>query len=107
SLTLEPGDLVDDSQNRFFPDLRFRARLNGLPIRIDILFEHQSDVDRLMPVRFFCETGAIWARARREKRKAVPFVLNVVIYNGLRPWPSDHQLSDVIEGAEEIRQSAP
>jgi hypothetical protein len=106
SLRLEPTALIDDALDNFLPDLRFTADLQGLEIRIELLFEHQSETDRLMPVRFFCETGALWADARREKRP-VPFVLNVVLYNGLEPWDGPMELWRAIDGGSQLRAKAP
>jgi hypothetical protein len=107
TLELEPTALVDEALGNFLPDLRFKARLAGLEIRIDLLFEHQSDSDRLMPVRFFCEVGPIWAEARRQSKTAVPFVLNVVVHNGLEPWVGPRELWQTIEGGEYLRAKAP
>jgi hypothetical protein len=107
SLTLLPAELVDQAVGHFFPDLRFSARLRDEEIRIDVIFEHQSTVDSLMPVRFFCETAAIWAEARRQKQGEVPFVLNVVLFNGLTPWAAPRDLWTAIKGGAWLRAQAP
>jgi hypothetical protein len=102
-----PSEIADDALQRYFPDLRFSGKFAGEDLRIDILFEHQSEVDRLMPLRFFRETNALWNSAVVEKEPGVPFVLNVVLYNGLKPWSGPRELWEIIRGGAALRASIP
>jgi hypothetical protein len=107
SLALVSNELADQKRRRFLPDLRFTARLLKHPIEIDVLFEHQSKVDRLIPVRLFCETGASWSSSLAEKRGRVPFVLSVVLYNGRSRWARPRELWHTIDGGAHLHARAP
>jgi hypothetical protein len=120
TLRLEPTELADQALDARYADLRFTARLAGLPVRLDLVFEHQSESDPWMPIRMFCHAGAIWngvrkereREVRRRKRRArpparVPLVLSIVLHNGPRRWTAPTELAEVIEGADVLREHAP
>jgi hypothetical protein len=107
SLTLEPTALVDEALGRRFPDLRFSARLGDRAVLLDLIFEHQSDIDPLMVTRFFCHTGSIWNAARREERPLMPMFVNLVLHNGPRPWPGPLELWREIDGGSHFVEHAP
>lgn len=51
TLRLVPGSYVDARLASSQSDLVFAAELSGKPVLIYILFEHQSSVEELMPLR--------------------------------------------------------
>ncbi|MBM4095098.1 MAG: Rpn family recombination-promoting nuclease/putative transposase, partial [Planctomycetes bacterium] len=101
-------------------DIVLKAPLTGTSssrktLLIYVLIEHQSEPDRLMPLRladsqlqifrYQLRKGAAAHRARGRDR-LMP-VLPVVFYTGLRPWPRVGTLADLIERGEEFRAVTP
>jgi predicted transposase YdaD len=82
---------------------------------IYILIEHQSDPDRLMPLRLADSQVQIFRYQVRQWLKThaseaqIRFspVLPVVFYTGLQRWPKVGTLADVIERGEEFREVTP
>jgi len=84
---------------------RFRRRDNGEPVYVYILLEFQSKPDRYMPVRMMTYMGLFFeyliAKGLLPKSGKLPLVIPVVIYNGLGPWGSALELSELIERLDE------
>jgi hypothetical protein len=89
-----------------------RARHNLL---IYILLEHQSEPDRLMPLRLADSQVQIlryqvrqWLQVHSSPaRMRLSPVLPVVVYTGLRRWPAVGTLADLIERGDEFREVTP
>ena len=82
---------------------------------IYILIEHQSEPDRLMPLRLADSQLQIfryqfrqWSQTHRSlaRVRLLP-VLPVVFYTGLRRWPAVGTLADLIERGDEFRAVTP
>lgn len=66
----------------------------------DILLEHQSSEDNSLPIRIFKYLGLVWDHLRKNSnRLSIPLVYPLIIYNGLRPYSSSLNFSDLIEPA--------
>jgi hypothetical protein len=80
---------------------KFRRRDTGDPVYVYILLEFQSKPDRYMPVRMMTYIGLfleyLIANHQLAKSGKLPLVIPVVIYNGLGPWSSALELSELIE----------
>jgi hypothetical protein len=98
-LEADPTELSDQVLGRTFPDLRWSSQLSDREVRLNFVFEHQSAADPLMPVRFFCHTGAIWNSLRHETPARIPLVLNVLLHNGASPWKVPELWSAIDGGA--------
>lgn len=107
TLKAETTELVDQARGRGFPDLRFTVKLRRVRVLIQVVWEHQSTIDRRMPIRFFRHTGALWGPDGQEERATVPLVLNVLLHNGPKPWSGSLELWSVIHGGELFVQHVP
>ncbi len=73
------------------------------PRLIHLLIEHQSSVDRWLPLRLLDYQRAIWERWRRDHPDArtLPLIVPVVLYHGASAWPApsdfDHLIAVQIE----------
>ncbi len=82
---------------------------------IYILIEHQSEPDRLMPLRvadsqlqIFRYQVRQWLKTHAsEAQILLSPVLPVVFYTGLKRWPEVGTLADVIERGDEFREVTP
>jgi hypothetical protein len=89
-----------------------RSRKNLL---IYLLIEHQSEPDRLMPLRLADSQVQIFRYQVRKWLQTHPSpariylspVLPVVFYTGLRRWPKVGTLADLIERGDEFREVTP
>ena len=82
---------------------------------IYVLIEHQSEPDRLMPLRLVDSQSQIfryqlrkWSQTHGSPARArlMP-VLPVVFYTGVKRWPQVGTLADLIERGEEFRPVTP
>lgn len=101
-------------------DLIFTAPRRGpgrsrKDLLIYLLIEHQSEPDRLMPLRLADSQVQIFRYQVRQWLKTHPSpariclspVLPIVFYTGLRRWPSVGTLADLIERGDEFREVTP
>jgi hypothetical protein len=80
-----------------------------------VLIEHQSDTDRLMPLRLLLFAVLYWDRqwrewkAQREPRPTLELrpVLPVVLYTGPMPWGSTRTLVELLGEPREFHAFAP
>jgi hypothetical protein len=91
SLKLRESDLI----------WRFRRKDNGEPVYVYILLEFQSRPDRYMAARIMTYMGlfyeALIAEGLLPKSGKLPLVIPIVVYNGISPWGSAQDLSELIE----------
>lgn len=101
TLTLEPGEFVDEELRKQSTDLLFSARIGGRRTLIYLLLEHQSTPDALMPVRMLRYIAMIWSAWLRENPTAtrVPPIVPVVVHHGLSVWTAPRELSACLDCA--------
>lgn len=113
TLALHPGSFVDETLKDRHSDLLFSARLRDSQLLLYLLFEHQSTVDRWMPLRLLQYMIGIWQRHREKWRttKMLPLVVPIVVHHSKRGWihsTSFEALFDLeAEGAREILPYVP
>src|SRR5690606_12656817 len=105
---LEPmhASVVSAGSKQRHGDLFFKARLVcGRDAFVWVLFEHQSTVQRWMPLRM---SGMVqhflddWHR-RNPGSRYLPAVLPVVLYHGPRPWRAPTSLLALTDLSEQAR----
>lgn len=84
---LESGTFIDEALADSQSDLLFSAAIGKKRVLIYFLLEHQSTVDRDMPLRMLSYMVRIWQRHRNEKpRAALPAIIAVmIVHAGTRP----------------------
>jgi predicted transposase YdaD len=91
TLALEPGSYVDDELSSAESDLLFTVNAAGTRAFVYLLFEHQSSVDHLMPLRVLRYVLCILERHVRERGGGraslpLPIVLPVVLHHSATGW---------------------
>lgn len=75
----------------------------GQAVYVYVLFEHQREPDRLMPVRLLFYLVKIWERhlrsdvASAEGPVSLPFILPLVLYQGSAPWSAPLFFGEMVE----------
>jgi hypothetical protein len=100
TLRLEPGSFVDAALAGRESDLLFSARTAEGEALLYLLFEHQSEPHRWMPLRLAGYILRIWEglRAREPGRQTLPPVIPVVLHHGEGGWSVARSLADLVEG---------
>lgn len=106
SLELEPGSFVDDEGRGRHTDLLFSALLDGQSARIYVLFEHQSTVDRWMPLRMLVYMTRIWTSLREDGQSRLPVILPLVVHHSETGWIAPRRLSELLCGGEALLEEA-
>jgi predicted transposase/invertase (TIGR01784 family) len=102
TLRLVPGSYVDAGLASSQSDLLFAAELSGRPVLIYILFEHQSSVDELMPLRILkyvvrvLDQHVLDAGGGR-KALPLPLVIPVVLHHSASGWTASTSVEELFD----------
>lgn len=100
TLRLEPGSFIDPRLAATASDVLLSIRLRGspTPVLLYLLFDHQSTVDSLMPLRMLGYAHRAWCEYL-ERHDAIaghiPVLVPLLFYQGERPWTAARRLSDL------------
>lgn len=109
TLRLSPTTFVREDLAKLYADLVYEVQLAGRPgLVCFVLYEHQSTVDPVMPVRvlgYLARAWAYWLEAH-PGADAVPAIVPIVLYHGERPWTAPTSLAEVLDLPEEGLRAA-
>jgi hypothetical protein len=100
TLRLEPGTYVEEALRGSMSDLLFSACFRGSARRAlgYLLWGHQSQPDRMMPLRLY-NYGGRALHDYTERGDAIPgyipTLIPILVYQGPGEWPGPHLLSDL------------
>jgi predicted transposase YdaD len=100
SLQAVHASFVDAALHQRHGDLMFSARLvEGHELYLWLLFEHQSTVDRWMPLRMLEMVVEFLKGWRKEHPEALrlPAILPIVLYQGATPWTAPRTLAELYD----------
>lgn len=92
------GSFVDKELQKAFTDLLFSVSIGGEEGFAYVLIEHQSRVDRWMPLRLWEYVGKIWQWYVKDNPGAsrLPVVIPVVIHHSASSWSSADNIDALI-----------
>jgi len=101
--SLVPGSFVDERLAELHTDLLFSVGLagsanNGAEAFVYVLFEHQSSIDRAMPLRLLRYMMRIWDRwleTNGNYPHQLPPIVPLVLYHGASAWTAATSLSEL------------
>jgi predicted transposase/invertase (TIGR01784 family) len=104
TLALEPGSYVDSALTSCQSDLLFTVSVAGRSGLVYLLFEHQSSVDELMPLRILKYVVRILERhtsAAGGGKRALPLpvVLPIVLHHSATGWTAATEMSALFDPA--------
>jgi hypothetical protein len=97
SLSRVEGSFVDARFAATESDLLFEARAGSARVLLYLLFEHQSTVDRRMPVRLLEYMVRIWSQV---ETPWLPPIVPVVLHHSRRGWHAATSMSELYELGE-------
>jgi len=99
TLRLHDSHYVDESLEGSCSDLLYSAKLQGCPVAIYVLFEHQSTSDPWMAFRLLAYMVRIWTRWRDEhpEQKRLPAILPVVLSHAEGGWKAPLSFHGLID----------
>jgi len=102
TLALLPGSFVKQSLQQAHSDLLFTVRIAGRETLLYLLFEHQTTVDPLMPLRVLAYVLEIVQTHQKQHGLPLPPVLPFVLHQGPERWTVSTQFADLFELPEEL-----
>jgi predicted transposase/invertase (TIGR01784 family) len=104
TLALEPGSYVDSALTSCQSDLLFRVSLAGRSGLVYLLFEHQSSIDELMPLRILKYVVRVLERhtsASGGGKRALPLpvVLPIVLHHSASGWTAATDMRELFDPA--------
>ena len=117
-MELREREHIFEDWRRFERDLPFLIPYRSEPDRyvlLCVLLEHQSQTDRLMPLRMLLYGSMFWESEWKAWEACDPKpgpleltpIVPVVFHTGLTRWLSNRTLAELVRGPEELRQLAP
>ena len=99
SLRLVPGSYVDAELSDLRSDVLFETNLDGRPLLIYFLLEHQSSFDRWMPLKMLGYMLRIWEDFHKKHldTQLLPPIVPGVVYHGDRAWPPRMLFMDLLD----------
>lgn len=88
---------VDASLRASQGDLVLSARVGGRAVRVVVVLEHQSRVERRMALRVLRYGGEAWVE-HAPSSGPLPMLLPIVVYAGPRPWTAPLDVGELIDG---------
>lgn len=100
SLRVEPGTYVEEALRDMMSDLLFSVRFRGSGRRalVYLLWDHQRQPDRMMPLRLHNYGGrALYDYTQRKDAIPgyVPTLVPLLVYQGPGDWPGPYLLSEL------------
>lgn len=108
-LALVPGSFTGTTLKQTHSDLLFRAPLTGGDdsspgVLVYLLLEHQTSVDRAMPLRLLGYMLAIWNQHESSHGLPLPPILPFVLHQGPHEWTVSPQFADIVSLPDSIRR---
>jgi predicted transposase YdaD len=99
TLALCPGSFVDEALKERWSDLLFSASLEGRPVLLYVLWEHQSTVDELMAYRLLRYLVRIWDSWLKDHPNArrIPPIVPVVLHHSETGWTATTAFEDLLD----------
>ncbi|HEU4536776.1 MAG TPA: Rpn family recombination-promoting nuclease/putative transposase [Polyangiaceae bacterium] len=99
-----PGSFVDPALAGSHSDLLFSVKLAGRPALLFVLFEHQSTVDSLMPLRLLGYVVRVLLQHAEQAEQAdgllpLPVVVPLVLHHSATGWTAATRLEDLFDPA--------
>jgi predicted transposase/invertase (TIGR01784 family) len=104
SLALLPTSFVKQSLQQAHADLLYSVEAGGSKLLLYLLFEHQTTVDRAMPLRLLTYMVEIWLAHERENGMPLPVIVPFVLHQGPETWTVSTDFQDAFDIPVDFRE---
>jgi predicted transposase/invertase (TIGR01784 family) len=95
SLAVRPGSFIKSNLQQLHSDLLFSVKLQGRESFLYLVFEHQSSVDPLMPLRLLGYLTEILTSHQQTRGLPLPPILPFVLHQGPETWTVSTHFEDL------------
>ncbi|MFO0715104.1 MAG: Rpn family recombination-promoting nuclease/putative transposase [Sandaracinus sp.] len=96
TLALAGGSFVDEALKERHSDLLYSVHIEGRPLLLYLLFEHQSTVDEGMAFRLLRYMVRIWERELGERpTEGLPLVVPIVVSHAPGGWTAPRRFEEL------------
>ena len=92
-----PGTFIDPELRSRQTDLLFCVEIAGAPALVYLLLEHQSSVDKWMPLRMGDYIMRIWRHRAKTAGRPLPLLIPVTICHTRGAWTGPRTLHELVE----------
>ena len=107
---LHSTSFVSHSLAKKYSDILVSFEAGEREVLMYVLLEHQTTVDKLMPLRFYWYQGAVWSQWVADhpgEELPLPFVIPFLIHQGPAGWEISAQFADLFDLTGEFEPFAP
>ncbi|MCP4347105.1 MAG: Rpn family recombination-promoting nuclease/putative transposase [Desulfobacterales bacterium] len=108
TLKIAKSSFVEKNRERF-SDIVYEVLVKGKLLLIYLLMEHQSSVDRKMPLRFLFYLASLWDLWWKQNpdEKKLPGIIPVLFYHGKEGWNVSLNFRDMVDEPELTEEYIP
>ena len=105
TLERDNDSFIEKEKNERHDDIIWRLKWRNRWVYVYILIEFQHKIDKAMPVRIMSYVSLLYLnllsnkKLNYGKRKKLPVVLPIVLYNGQKYWTAKRNIQDMVEKA--------
>ncbi len=105
TLERDNDSFIEKEKNERHDDIIWRLKWRDRWVYVYILIEFQHKIDKAMPVRIMSYVSLLYLnllsnkKLNYGKRKKLPVVLPIVLYNGQKYWTAKRNIQDMVEKA--------
>ena len=104
ALQRRPDRFNDPSFRWSATDVLFEAKMRASQVKLYLMVEHQSEIDRSMPLRLWVNTGRLWTNEWEtdSSNGTLPIVLPMVITHAPKRWRVPTDIREMLAGLDSL-----
>jgi len=101
NISLRPNTYIDEALKETSSDVLYEVQIANEQGFLYVLFEHQSTVDKLMPLRILKYMISIWDEFVKQNGDApLPIIIPLVFYHGREPYDGPKDIRELIKAPQ-------
>ena len=102
SMEQRPDRIIGMDFKPTITDILFDVALSNRHVRVYLMIEHQSTVDRFLSVRMLTNVGKLWLNKAEQGASELPVVLSVALTNSLGKWTAPTDVHQLVPGMSRL-----